>query len=264
MALDPNRWTLKTTEAFSAATELARAASHPEVVPEHLLMALLGQEEGIVLPLLHRVGVDIVAARNEHVAFIIMLAGTGVRGDELLCMQHELIMRVSGESEEKIAAGVATQRATLDVVIDESISADEARARMRALIEANPDYQAATEQEQETTMQVALTQLASPWVITFARHDPRPTLEQVSCPVLALCGELDVQVPYEANLAEIRAALRRGGNRDITTRSFPGMNHLFQHATTGLVEEYGQIEETFAVEVLDLMTDWINRRFSNG
>ena len=227
-------------------------------------MALLGQEEGIVLPLLHRVGVDIVAARNEHVAFIIMLAGTGVRGDELLCMQHELIMRVSGESEEKIAAGVATQRATLDVVIDESISADEARARMRALIEANPDYQAATEQEQETTMQVALTQLASPWVITFARHDPRPTLEQVSCPVLALCGELDVQVPYEANLAEIRAALRRGGNRDITTRSFPGMNHLFQHATTGLVEEYGQIEETFAVEVLDLMTDWINRRFSNG
>jgi len=70
MALDPNRWTLKTTEAFSAATELARAASHPEVVPEHLLMALLGQEEGIVLPLLHRVGVDIVAARNEAEAVL--------------------------------------------------------------------------------------------------------------------------------------------------------------------------------------------------
>ena len=65
MKLDPNRWTLKATEAFSAATELGRSASHPEIVPEHLLLALLGQEEGIVLPLLHRVEVDIVAARNE-------------------------------------------------------------------------------------------------------------------------------------------------------------------------------------------------------
>jgi len=65
MALDPNRWTLKTTEAFSAATESARAASHPEVVPAHLLTALLGQEDGIVLPLLHKVGVDVPAARNQ-------------------------------------------------------------------------------------------------------------------------------------------------------------------------------------------------------
>ena len=65
MTLDPNRWTLKATEAFSAATELGRSASHPEIVPEHLLLSLLGQEEGIVLPLLHRVEVDIVAARNE-------------------------------------------------------------------------------------------------------------------------------------------------------------------------------------------------------
>ena len=64
MALDPNRWTLKTTEAFSAATEAARESSHPEVVPAHLLVALLGQEEGIVLPMLHKVGVDVPSARN--------------------------------------------------------------------------------------------------------------------------------------------------------------------------------------------------------
>ena len=64
MALDPNRWTLKTTEAFSAASEAARSAAHPEVVPAHLLTALLGQDEGIVLPMLHKVGVDVPAARN--------------------------------------------------------------------------------------------------------------------------------------------------------------------------------------------------------
>ena len=64
MALDPNRWTLKTTEAFSAATEAAKAASNPEVTPDHLLIALLGQHEGIVLPILRKVGVDPVGVRN--------------------------------------------------------------------------------------------------------------------------------------------------------------------------------------------------------
>ena len=58
MAVDPNRWTLKTTEAFSAATEAARAASHAEVTPDHLLVVLLGQTEGLVLPILHKAGAD--------------------------------------------------------------------------------------------------------------------------------------------------------------------------------------------------------------
>ena len=58
MAVDPNRWTLKTTEAFSSATEAARAASHAEVTPDHLLVALLGQSDGLVLPILHKAGAD--------------------------------------------------------------------------------------------------------------------------------------------------------------------------------------------------------------
>ncbi|MYE57894.1 MAG: hypothetical protein F4X30_12580, partial [Acidimicrobiaceae bacterium] len=64
MSLDPNRWTLKTTEAFSAATEAARAASHAEVTPDHLLLALLAQTDGLVLPMLHSAGVDPTAVRD--------------------------------------------------------------------------------------------------------------------------------------------------------------------------------------------------------
>src|SRR4051794_30287494 len=56
MPLDPNRWTLRTQEAFNAAVESARAASNPEVLPDHLLVALLGQAEGVVLPVLEKVG----------------------------------------------------------------------------------------------------------------------------------------------------------------------------------------------------------------
>ena len=58
MTINPERWTLKTTEAFSTATEAARSASHPEVTPDHLIAALLGQSEGLVLPMLHKAGAD--------------------------------------------------------------------------------------------------------------------------------------------------------------------------------------------------------------
>ncbi|HET7490233.1 MAG TPA: AAA family ATPase [Acidimicrobiales bacterium] len=64
MALDPNRWTRKTTEAFSTATDLARSANNPEVTPDHLLAALLGQADGVVLPLLERAGIAPLTARN--------------------------------------------------------------------------------------------------------------------------------------------------------------------------------------------------------
>jgi ATP-dependent Clp protease ATP-binding subunit ClpB len=65
MALDPNRWTLKTQEAFNQAVELARARNNPEVTPDHLLAALLGQEEGVVLPMIQRVGLTPLSVRNQ-------------------------------------------------------------------------------------------------------------------------------------------------------------------------------------------------------
>jgi ATP-dependent Clp protease ATP-binding subunit ClpB len=65
MALDPNRWTLKVQEAFNTAVDAAKAASNPEVTPDHLLLALLGQGEGIVLPMLQRLGKEPLPLRNQ-------------------------------------------------------------------------------------------------------------------------------------------------------------------------------------------------------
>src|SRR5258706_7466534 len=64
MAFDPNRWTLRTQEGVPAAVEAARSQSHPEVTPDHLVAALLGQEEGVVLPVLGKVGVAPLTLRN--------------------------------------------------------------------------------------------------------------------------------------------------------------------------------------------------------
>jgi len=97
----------------------------------------------------------------------------------------------------------------------------------------------------------------TPWMRYFIDYDPRPTLQRVKVPVLAINGSLDLQVPSQANLTAIREALEQGGNRNVTTVEFPGLNHLFQTAKTGAPSEYAQIEETIAPVVLEKIAEWV-------
>ena len=90
--------------------------------------------------------------------------------------------------------------------------------------------------------------------------DPRENLVKVTCPVLAMNGEKDLQVPPKENLSRIERALKEGGNRDVTIVELPGLNHLFQTCTTGAPSEYATIEETFAPRALETMTTWIRKR----
>jgi len=80
--------------------------------------------------------------------------------------------------------------------------------------------------------------------------------------VLALNGELDLQVPVDMNLPAIERILKESGNRDVTAKRMPGLNHLFQHAKTGSPSEYTKIEETMSPEVLSLIGGWIAERFA--
>jgi len=112
-------------------------------------------------------------------------------------------------------------------------------------------------------MDTVLGQLSlfdKPWFKTFINHDPRTVLRQVKCPVLALNGERDLQVPCEDNLREIAIALKEAGNTQATTKAFPKLNHLFQTCTTGSVSEYAKIEETMNPEVLKTIAEWILAR----
>jgi fermentation-respiration switch protein FrsA (DUF1100 family) len=94
----------------------------------------------------------------------------------------------------------------------------------------------------------------------FVLHDPAPALAKVRCPVLAIGGELDLQVLPDQNLPAIEAALKQGGNKDVTVVRMPGLNHLLQSAKTGLPAEYAQIEETMAPAALDTIATWIRKR----
>ncbi|MHC4787009.1 MAG: alpha/beta hydrolase family protein, partial [Planctomycetota bacterium] len=227
--------------------------ARPEIAPDRI--GLIGHSEGgIIAPM--------VASEDEAVAFVVLLAGTGLVGEEILYLQGELLGRASGLAEDVIASNRRTQEQLFAIVKDDSLAPQEARRRMRQVLTADENFAAGEEGESAVSYQVA--QLESPWLRYFMEHDPGPILERVRCPVLALNGTLDLQVPWKENLEAIREALERGGNEDVTARELPGLNHLFQHAETGLVIEYGRIEETFSVEVLELMTAWILERVGGG
>ncbi|MCP4758286.1 MAG: alpha/beta fold hydrolase [Planctomycetes bacterium] len=231
---------------------VAFLANRPEI--DTTAIGLIGHSEGGVIA-------PIVASRNSNVAFIVLMAGTGVRGDALLIAQTTALMRAGGSTEDEISAATATNRALFAVLADESLSADVAEQQIRAIIEADPEFAMASAEEQAAGIQQALSLLNTPWMKAFAKHDPAITLKEVSCPVLAINGQLDLQVPHEQNLPTIAAALKSGGNTDVTIHAFPNLNHLFQHSETGLVSEYGQIEETISPDVLDLLSQWITERF---
>ena len=88
-------------------------------------------------------------------------------------------------------------------------------------------------------------------------YDPVPALQKTKCPVLALNGEKDLQVPSKQNLAKIERTLRDAGNKDFQTTELLDLNHLFQHAPTGSPTEYGSIQETMAPEALNAVSDWV-------
>ena len=91
-------------------------------------------------------------------------------------------------------------------------------------------------------------------MVYFIKHNPAIILEQVYCPVLALNGEKDLQVPFKENLFAINNALKKGGNKKVTSTSFPNLNHLFQECKTGSPSEYGTIEQTFSPKALKIMS----------
>ena len=91
----------------------------------------------------------------------------------------------------------------------------------------------------------------------FLKFDPTSSLAKVKCPVLAMGGTKDCQVPSGENLRGIAKTLNAAGNNDYEVKELPGLNHMFQTAVTGAVSEYGKIEETIAPAALKTITEWI-------
>ena len=216
-------------------------------------IGLIGHSEGaLVAPL--------AAARSTDVAFIVMLAGTGLPGDEIMYLQGRLIGKALGADEKALARQFDMQKRIFEIIRTET---DHKKTRDRLLELTKKLMSELSEDERKQAGDISayvdslLKSVDSPWFRFALTCDPRPILAKVRCPVLALNGAKDLQVPPRENLGEIKKALELGGNRQVTVKEIPGVNHLFQTCKTGAISEYGEIEETIAPTALTLIADWV-------
>jgi uncharacterized protein len=203
-------------------------------------IGLLGHSEGgSIAPM--------VAARRPDAAFVVMLAGTGVPGKDLLLMQAAKINAAAGAPPAMIKKNTEIQEGIFAVLAEDKDN-ESAQAKIKALLAGVPSAEAQAKS------------VTGPWMREFVFYDPAPTLAKLKCPVLALNGTLDLQVDADQNLPPIEAALKKGGNTNYRIVRLPRLNHLFQPAETGRVSEYGQIPVTMSPLALETIGKWVREQ----
>jgi uncharacterized protein len=232
-----------------------------EVDPDRI--GLIGHSEGAMLAAM-------VAARDHRTAFVVSLAGPAVTGYDLLSRQNERVFTAAGMDPESVDRMVAQARHAMDLTVAEDWEAlnellwETGRAELAAM----PEEQRATLGDPEAYLAAHLPNVLrryQAWMRAFLVHDPADDWVRVQAPVLAVFGDLDTQVDADQNLAPLAAAVRGGGNQDVTTVVIPGANHTFQRgARTGSPMEYAELGPELMPEVLDLVATWVAERVGIG
>ena len=217
-------------------------------------IGLLGHSEGGLIA-------QIVATERNDIAFIVSLAGPGIKGENILLDQNVVIPRLMGAPESEIESMAEMNKGMYKILEDEN---DNNKAQQQITIFLR-DY---LTKQKETDIEEKITSIingfplrAYSWLRYFLLSDPSKYLEKIKCPVLALNGSKDVQVIAKSNLPAIEKSLKSNGNKDVTVIELKDLNHLFQHCKTGLTNEYGAVEETFSEEALQTIGDWLSKRF---
>jgi fermentation-respiration switch protein FrsA (DUF1100 family) len=238
------------------ATEWLRG--QPDIDPSRI--GIIGHSEGgLIAPMVAKwqweEGDPATAVR-----FVVLLAGPGVSGAEVLEVQMRKLMASGGATAEEIESVSVLQIAAMNALREEKTN-EELTPLVRLLVARQLDIaqahgQAMPNVDLEQMTAAATAELGSAWMRTFASHDPRGWITALPIPVLAMQGGLDVQVDADQNLPAIETAAK-AGNVPLTVRRFPNLNHLFQPATNGSLDEYGTIETTFDPAALKELVEWV-------
>ncbi|WP_432222688.1 alpha/beta hydrolase family protein [Flavobacterium sp. TMP13] len=214
-------------------------------------IGLIGHSEGgLIAPM--------VATQSKDIRFIVLLAGPGISGDQLLLLQQRALAKAAGFSESDMKKTFELNSKIFEMVV-QSKNEEKLQADVRQFIDAaTTEIPNGVTKEEYVAMQC--NKILNPWMKYFLKYNPALTLEKVQCSVLAVNGENDLQVPAKENLIAISNALKKGGNKDFITKEFPNMNHLFQESTTGLPSEYATIEQTFSPIALEYITQWMRAK----
>ena len=252
-AQSKGNFSLATTENF--ATDVEAAINYLKTRKEinKSKIGLIGHSEGgLIAPM--------IASKSKDVNFIVLLSGSGIRGSELLLLQQELVKKASGISDTDIEQSKTFYKGLFEIITNVKNETEMRTAfenYLKLSLQTMPDSEKGGMSNADfiTLME---KQLLSPWMQYFLKYDPAPALEKVTCPILALIGEKDLQVPPKENLEAIKIALEKGGNKKATLKELPTLNHLFQESNTGSPSEYAEIEQTFSPKALEEIKNWIN------
>jgi pimeloyl-ACP methyl ester carboxylesterase len=237
-------------------TSIEYLKTRPEINVNKI--GLIGHSEGgLIAP--------IVAARRKDINYIVLLAGPGIKGGEILSGQLKAILKTDGMSDAAINSYESLYNKVMAVSAKET---DTATALKQVLNYYNDWKKTSTEQARKelgftsddaarTILSGLVKAFSGSWIRYFINSDAASLLQKTDAKVLALNGEKDLQVLAEANIAGIKEALRKSKSRVYETQILPGLNHLFQRCKTCSVNEYGQLEETFSPEALKVMGDWL-------
>lgn len=193
-----------------------------------------------------------VASETKDINYIILMAGPGLDGDKLMLSQKAASEKLLGIPEEQIMQGQELIKGAYDIIINSKLNIDGIKAQVTAYFKEKIGTMVPESQIISITEQITGNE-----VFSLIQSKPSQYLSKVKCPVLAINGSKDFQVPAKDNLAAIKKAIESGGNTKIETIEMEGLNHLFQESKTGALSEYVEIEQTISPVALNTMTLWI-------
>lgn len=217
-------------------------------------IGLIGHSEGGMIA-------QIAAVKNpEDISFIVMLAGVGIPGDELIMLQSDKIARAEGRPENEILKSLEYQKILVEKLksdLPNDVIENDIRKILSDVFKNLPELEQETKENIQKNVDIQIKTIMSDWYRNFLRYNPSEYLEKIKTPVLALNGDKDVQVPSKENLSAIERSLIKAGNKNFKVLELKGLNHLFQTAETGAISEYGKIEETFSQSALVEILNWL-------
>ncbi len=237
----------KKATTFDFATDVEFAIKYlqtrKEIDKEHI--GLIGHSEGgIIAP--------IVASKNKNIDFMVLMAGPALRGDKLLLLQKYKIETQMGIDKQIIDINQNIFSDAYKIIINKNIAKETLTDTLSNYFVSK--YGSLLPKNQRS---ILINQLTSPWMISFIKLAPAVYLKKVNCPILAIYGNKDLQVPSKENLEALKVILKNNKNTKADLIELKNLNHLFQECQTGLPNEYAIIEQTISPVVLKLISDWI-------
>lgn len=208
-------------------------------------IGIIGHSEGGLIAFMA------ASEKPQDVDYIVSLAGTAVRGDKILLKQNEVLLSSNPSTALQATDYCKVLQKVFQHLIDKKTIENAKDIVNGYATEVNAKLPAPALQN----LQAVLT-TSNPWLNYFLNYDPTSAIQKVACPVMAINGEKDKQVDAAINMTALEKLLPRNGNNLLKT--YTGLNHLFQHCSSGDVSEYAQIEETISPEVMEDIARWIN------